>query len=90
MNWMKKVAVALVCLLPLGLQAAKVDTLQVKSPSMNKSIEVVVVSPDPYMAMAVTLVHGSVSSRIYLRSLMRRVSFSYARMVRIRGIGIAL
>ena len=43
MNWMKKVAVALVCLLPLGLQAAKVDTLQVKSPSMNKSIEVVVV-----------------------------------------------
>ena len=33
MNWMKKVAVALVCLLPLGLQAAKVDTLQVKSPS---------------------------------------------------------
>ena len=46
MNWMKKVAVALVCLLPLGLQAAKVDTLQVKSPSMNKSIEVVVVSPD--------------------------------------------
>ena len=36
MNWMKKVAVALVCLLPLGLQAAKVDTLQVKSPSMNK------------------------------------------------------
>ena len=44
MNWMKKVAVALVCLLPLGLQAAKVDTLQVKSPSMNKSIEVVVVS----------------------------------------------
>ena len=31
MNWMKKVAVALVCLLPLGLQAAKVDTLQVKS-----------------------------------------------------------
>ena len=41
MNWMKKVAVALVCLLPLGLQAAKVDTLQVKSPSMNKSIEAV-------------------------------------------------
>ena len=98
MNWMKKVAVALVCLLPLGLQAAKVDTLQVKSPSMNKSIEVVVVSPDVAATKAcpviyllhVTLVHGSVSSRIYLRSLMRRVSFSYARMVRIRGIGIAL
>ncbi len=29
MNWMKKVAVALVCLLPLGLQAAKVDTVGV-------------------------------------------------------------
>ena len=35
MNWMKKVAVALVCLLPLGLQAAKIDTLQVKSPSLR-------------------------------------------------------
>ena len=100
MNWMKKVAVALVCLLPLGLQAAKVDTLQVKSPSMNKSIEVVVVSPDMAATEACPviyllhgyggLVHGSVSSRIYLRSLMRRVSFLYARMVRIRGIGIAL
>ena len=100
MNWMKKVAVALVCLLPLGLQAAKVDTLQVKSPSMNKSIEVVVVSPDVAATKAcpvIYLLHGYggnartwVGSRIYLRSLMRRVSFSYARMVRIRGIGIAL
>ena len=93
MNWMKKVAVALVCLLPLGLQAAKVDTLQVKSPSMNKSIEVVVVSPDVAATKAcpvIYLLHGSVTSRIYLRSLMRRASFSYARMVRIRGIGIAL
>ena len=61
MNWMKKVAVALVCLLPLGLQAAKVDTLQVKSPSMNKSIEVVVVSPDVAATEAcpvIYLLHG--------------------------------
>ena len=61
MNWMKKVAVALVCLLPLGLQAAKVDTLQVKSPSMNKSIEVVVVSPDVAVTKAcpvIYLLHG--------------------------------
>ena len=61
MNWMKKVAVALVCLLPLGLQAAKVDTLQVKSPSMNKSIEVVVVSPDVAATKAcpvIYLLHG--------------------------------
>ena len=98
---MKKVAVALVCLLPLGLQAAKVDTLQVKSPSMNKSIEVVVVSPDVAATKAcpvIYLLHGYGGNartwvgikRIYLRSLMRRVSFSYARMVRIRGIGIAL
>ena len=61
MNWMKKVAVALVCLLPLGLQAAKVDTLQVKSPSMNKSIEVVVVSPDMAATEAcpvIYLLHG--------------------------------
>ena len=61
MNWMKKVAVALVCLLPLGLQAAKIDTLQVKSPSMNKSIEVVVVSPDVAATKAcpvIYLLHG--------------------------------
>ena len=89
MNWMKKVAVALVCLLPLDLQAAKVDTLQVKSPSMNKSIEVVVVSPDVAATKAcpvIYLLHGYVGNSRTLR----RASFSYVRMVRIRGIGIAL
>ncbi len=61
MNWIKKVAVALACLLPLGLQAARVDTLQVKSPSMNKGIEVVVVSPDASVTKAcpvIYLLHG--------------------------------
>lgn len=59
---MKRLAVAaLVCLLPLGLRAAKVDTLLVKSPSMNKEIEVVVVSPDVADTKAcpvIYLLHG--------------------------------
>lgn len=59
---MKRLAViALVCLLPLGLRAAKVDTLLVKSPSMNKDIEVVVVSPDVADTKAcpvIYLLHG--------------------------------
>lgn len=46
MNSLRMLAVALLLILPLGVRAAKVDTLQVKSPSMNKEIEVVVVSPD--------------------------------------------
>lgn len=61
MNWMKRIAVALVVLLPFGVQAAQVDTIQVKSPSMNKNIEVVVVSPDAAKTKAcpvVYLLHG--------------------------------
>lgn len=62
MKGMKRLAVAaLVCLLPLGLRAAKVDTLLVKSPSMNKEIEVVVVSPDVADTKAcpvIYLLHG--------------------------------
>ena len=34
------------CSFPLGVWAARVDTLQVKSPSMDKDIEVVVVTPE--------------------------------------------
>lgn len=61
MYCMKKWAAALLFLLPLSLQAAKVDTLQVKSPSMNKSIEVVVVSPDVSQSTpcpVIYLLHG--------------------------------
>lgn len=56
-NWI----VVVLCLLPLVSQAAKVDTLQVKSPSMNKDIEVVVVSPDTSRSETcpvVYLLHG--------------------------------
>lgn len=101
MNWMKKVAVALVCLLPLGLQAAKVDTLQVKSPSMNKSIEVVVVSPDVAATKACPVIYllhgygGNARTWVGIKPDLSKIAdekgiFSYARMVRIRGIGIAL
>ncbi|WP_165155842.1 alpha/beta hydrolase family protein [Parabacteroides sp. ZJ-118] len=61
MNWIKKVAVALAGLLPLGVQAARVDTLRVQSPSMRKTIEVVVVSPDAAATKAcpaIYLLHG--------------------------------
>lgn len=61
MNSLKKLAVALLFLLPLSVQAAKVDTLQVKSPSMNKEIEVVVVSPDKVASKScpvIYLLHG--------------------------------
>ena len=37
---------ACLLLLALPLSAAKVDTLMVKSPSMNKEVQVVVVTPD--------------------------------------------
>ena len=61
MNWLKQMVVALVCLFPLGAQAARIDTIQVKSSSMNKNIEVVVVSPDAALKKAcpvVYLLHG--------------------------------
>ncbi len=56
-NWI----LMLLCLLPIGLQAAKVDTLQVMSPSMNKHIEVIVISPDKSHAQpcpVIYLLHG--------------------------------
>ena len=46
MNWLKKCVVALICLLPLSSQAAKVEIVEVKSASMNKKVEVLVVCPD--------------------------------------------
>ena len=49
---MKKKSILLVSLLLLWLlpsQAARVDTLMVKSPSMNKEIQVIVVTPDKAM-----------------------------------------
>ncbi len=61
MRMMKSWAVMLLCLLPMGLQAAKVDTLQILSPSMNKNVEVVVISPDKSHSQAcpvIYLLHG--------------------------------
>ncbi len=56
-NWI----VAFFCLFPIGLQAARVDTLRVESPSMGTSVEVVVISPDQSHAQAcpvIYLLHG--------------------------------
>lgn len=61
MNCIRRVALAIVCLLPMVSWAAKVDTLQVESKSMNKSVEVVVVVPDAAASKScpvVYLLHG--------------------------------
>ncbi len=61
MKLTKKWAIVLLYFSSIGLQAAKVDTLQVMSPSMNTNIEVVVISPDKSHAQAcpvLYLLHG--------------------------------
>ena len=54
---MKKKKLLLIALLLVGAAssfAAKVDTLLVKSPSMNKDIKVVVVTPDAALGKKAT------------------------------------
>ncbi len=61
MNIIKKWSLLLLCLLPIGLMAARVDTLQVMSPAMKKNVEVVVISPDKSHSQAcpvIYLLHG--------------------------------
>lgn len=62
---MKTKTLSLICLLllPLALNAARVDTLMVKSPSMNKEVQVLVVVPDvvlekPVHCPVIYLLHG--------------------------------
>ena len=60
----KKTFLLLLLVLPLSLYASKVDTIMVKSPSMNKEVKVVVVSPDKSLGSyavacpVVYLLHG--------------------------------
>lgn len=60
----RNLLVALLLLAALSVQAAKVDTLLVKSPSMNKEVQVVVVTPDAAMGKkavncpVIYLLHG--------------------------------
>lgn len=54
-------AVALIALLPWAVEAAKVDSIQVKSACMNKEVKVVVVAPDQAAAKpcpVIYLLHG--------------------------------
>lgn len=61
---MKKLLLALGMFLPLAAFAAKVDTVMVKSPSMNKEVQVVIVTPDLALGVdakacpVVYLLHG--------------------------------
>lgn len=61
---MKKHLLVLAFLLPLSVFAAKVDTVMVQSPSMNKKVQVVVITPDIASGMdakacpVIYLLHG--------------------------------
>ncbi len=58
---MKNWIVLLIYLFSTGLQAARIDTLQVLSPSMSTNIEVIVISPDNSHSQAcpvIYLLHG--------------------------------
>ena len=98
---MKKKKLLLIALLLVGAAssfAAKVDTLLVKSPSMNKDIKVVVVTPDAALGKKATacptvyLLHGFGGrglrlNPICLRLRMRKESFLFARTEVPAGIG---
>ena len=101
---MKKKKLLLIALLLVGAAssfAAKVDTLLVKSPSMNKDIKVVVVTPDAALGKKATacptvyLLHGFGGHAktwieikpICLRSRMRKESYLFARTEVPAGIG---
>lgn len=61
MNCIRRVVLAVVCLLPMVSWASRVDTVQVESKSMNKNVEVVVVVPDGAVTKAtpvIYLLHG--------------------------------
>ena len=61
MNRLMSVLAAWMLLLPLGVQAARVDTVRVESPSMGKSVKVVVVCPEVAAARScpvIYLLHG--------------------------------
>ena len=98
---MKKKKLLLIALLLVGAAssfAAKVDTLLVKSPSMNKDIKVVVVTPDAALGKKATacptcMVLADMPRRglrlnpICLRSRMRKESYLFARTEVPAGIG---
>lgn len=87
-----------------SVQAARVDTVFVKSPSMNKDVKVVYILPDkavaknPQACPAVYLLHGyggNARTWIGIRPELpqiadEKVSYSYALTVRTVGIGIVL
>ena len=86
----------MLCLLwsVLPFYAAQVDTLMVKSPSMNKEVQVVVVVPD--IALGKKGVDGPVMPRRgsafalnFRRLPMKKELFLYVPMVKTVGIGIA-
>lgn len=61
---MKKLFLTLLSVLPLFVFAARVDTVMVKSPSMNKEVQVVIVTPDKALGVdavscpVIYLLHG--------------------------------
>ena len=102
---MKKKKLLLIALLLVWVApsfAAKVDTLLIKSPSMNKDVQVVVVTPDAALGKkavacpAIYLLHGYVEmlkhglelNRIFLKLRTKKELYSFVRTERIAGTGI--
>ena len=83
----------------VATQAARVDTVMVKSPSMNKEVQVVYVLPDKALGEeaeacpVVYLLHGyggNARSWVGLKPELPKELSLYVLMVKTVGIGIAL
>ena len=93
---MKKKKLLLIALLLVWVApsfAAKVDTLLIKSPSMNKDVQVVVVTPDAALGKkavacpAIYLLHGyGGNAKTWIG--IKKELYSFVRTERIAGTGI--
>lgn len=98
----KNLLIALLLIWVAPSFAAKVDTLLIKSPSMNKEVQVVVVTPDVasgkksvacptiiYCTVTVEMLkHGLALNRIFPKLRTKKESYSFVRTERPVGTGI--
>ena len=99
----KNLLIALLLIWVAPSFAAKVDTLLIKSPSMNKEVQVVVVTPDvasgkksvacPTIYLlhgygGLMLKHGLALNRIFPKLRTKKESYSFVRTERPVGTGI--
>ena len=92
----KNLLIALLLIWVAPSFAAKVDTLLIKSPSMNKEVQVVVVTPDAASGKksvacpTIYLLHGYglALNRIFPKLRTKKESYSFVRTERPVGTGI--